>query len=171
MSPNKKKTPPPPPPQREEGLEGEMAKKNQPSPRKWSLRNRFNSFVTIVMAFIIILAIYLTVLNANSWPEEQEAVAAERSQEGCDLFSGSWVYDNTTAYPLYSEKKCAFMSDQSACEKFGRKDLRYQNWRWQPHGCNLPRYEKLISNSQRLFLFYSNSMSLELCLIVSRFLM
>lgn len=31
------------------------------------------------------------------------------------------------------------MSDQLACEKFGRKDLNYQFWRWQPHHCDLPR--------------------------------
>ncbi|XP_026440184.1 protein trichome birefringence-like 34 isoform X2 [Papaver somniferum] len=32
------------------------------------------------------------------------------------------------------------MSDQLACEKFGRKDLSYQNWRWQPDQCDLPRF-------------------------------
>ncbi|GAU13917.1 hypothetical protein TSUD_262440 [Trifolium subterraneum] len=32
------------------------------------------------------------------------------------------------------------MSDQLACEKFGRKDLNYQNWRWKPHQCDLPRF-------------------------------
>ncbi|KAL2901893.1 Protein trichome birefringence-like 34 [Bienertia sinuspersici] len=32
------------------------------------------------------------------------------------------------------------MSDQLACEKFGRKDLSYQYWRWQPHHCDLPRF-------------------------------
>ncbi|PNY02114.1 hypothetical protein L195_g025419 [Trifolium pratense] len=32
------------------------------------------------------------------------------------------------------------MSDQLACEKFGRKDLDYQNWRWKPHQCDLPRF-------------------------------
>ena len=40
---------------------------------------------------------------------------------------------------LYKERECTFMSDQLACEKFGRKDLIYQFWRWQPHQCNLPR--------------------------------
>nr|AFK33829.1 unknown [Medicago truncatula] len=32
------------------------------------------------------------------------------------------------------------MSDQLACEKFGREDLSYQNWRWKPHQCDLPRF-------------------------------
>ncbi|XP_014632937.1 protein trichome birefringence-like 34 [Glycine max] len=33
------------------------------------------------------------------------------------------------------------MSDKFACEKFGRKDLSYQNWRWKPHKCDLPRVQ------------------------------
>ncbi|KAI3868161.1 hypothetical protein MKW92_016994, partial [Papaver armeniacum] len=55
----------------------------------------------------------------------------------CDLFSGKWVYDNSTN-PLYSWKQCSFLMDEFACEKFGRKDLRYQDWRWQPNQCDLP---------------------------------
>ncbi|KAH7842529.1 hypothetical protein Vadar_006434 [Vaccinium darrowii] len=59
---------------------------------------------------------------------------------GCDLFSGKWVYDNKS-YPLYKDRECGFMFDDLACEKYGRKDLDYQRWRWQPHACDLPRFE------------------------------
>lgn len=58
--------------------------------------------------------------------------------EGCDIFSGKWVYDNRS-HPLYNERECPFMSDQLACHKHGRSDLDYQYWRWQPHNCNLKR--------------------------------
>ncbi|CAL4936713.1 unnamed protein product [Urochloa decumbens] len=61
----------------------------------------------------------------------------------CDMSSGRWVYDDGAAYPLYRESACRFMSDQTACEKFGRTDLRYQRWRWQPHGCDLPRFDAM----------------------------
>ncbi|MCL7036876.1 hypothetical protein MKW94_022629, partial [Papaver nudicaule] len=57
----------------------------------------------------------------------------------CDLFAGKWVYDNSTS-PLYSWKNCSFLIDEFACEKFGRKDVSYQNWRWQPNQCDLPRF-------------------------------
>ncbi|XP_042509946.1 protein trichome birefringence-like 35 [Macadamia integrifolia] len=60
-------------------------------------------------------------------------------QHRCDLFSGKWVFDNTS-YPLYDESRCPYMSDQLACHKHGRTDLGYQNWRWQPHDCNLKRW-------------------------------
>ncbi|CAI9115136.1 OLC1v1015973C1 [Oldenlandia corymbosa var. corymbosa] len=67
--------------------------------------------------------------------EEEE----EREGEECDFFSGRWVYDNTS-YPLYNWQDCPYMSDQLACLKHGRPDSEYQHWRWQPHNCNLKRW-------------------------------
>ncbi|XP_020529668.1 protein trichome birefringence-like 35 [Amborella trichopoda] len=32
------------------------------------------------------------------------------------------------------------MSDQLAWRKYGRPDLAYRSWRWQPHHCNLTRW-------------------------------
>ncbi|XP_019188121.1 PREDICTED: protein trichome birefringence-like 35 [Ipomoea nil] len=59
--------------------------------------------------------------------------------ESCDFFSGEWVFDNTS-HPLYSESDCPYMSDQLACQKHGRPENGYQHWRWQPHGCDLKRW-------------------------------
>ncbi|KAL5742459.1 hypothetical protein ACOSP7_029191 [Xanthoceras sorbifolium] len=61
------------------------------------------------------------------------------TSESCDVFSGKWVFDNSS-YPLYNESHCPYMSDQLACHKHGRSDLGYQYWRWQPHNCNLKRW-------------------------------
>jgi hypothetical protein len=58
----------------------------------------------------------------------------------CNWSTGRWVYDNVSR-PLYSGLKCAFIFPEVACDKYGRKDIMYQHWRWQPHGCDLPRYE------------------------------
>lgn len=60
-------------------------------------------------------------------------------KDSCNVFSGKWVFDNIS-YPLYNESSCPYMSDQLACRKHGRPDLEYQYWRWQPHGCNLKRW-------------------------------
>lgn len=59
--------------------------------------------------------------------------------ETCDYTSGKWDFDNIS-HPLYNESDCPYMSDQVACQKYGRSDLDYQYWRWQPHNCNLKRY-------------------------------
>ncbi|XP_076914054.1 protein trichome birefringence-like 35 [Bidens hawaiensis] len=63
----------------------------------------------------------------------------EDTNDTCDVFSGRWVFDNVS-FPLYNESDCPYMSDQLACHKHGRPDLMYQNWRWQPHGCDLERW-------------------------------
>ncbi|XP_071698140.1 protein trichome birefringence-like 34 [Rutidosis leptorrhynchoides] len=62
------------------------------------------------------------------------------SLNGCDLFSGKWVHDNSS-YPLYKEFGCPYIFGDFACGKYGRIDSDYQRWRWQPHGCNLPRFD------------------------------
>ncbi|KAL3654886.1 hypothetical protein CASFOL_000672 [Castilleja foliolosa] len=79
-------------------------------------------------------------LIIQQWPIGSTLNENDSTNTGsCDLFSGQWVYDDTS-YPLYKEEKCSFMEEGFACQKYGRKDLKYQNWRWKPHHCDLPSY-------------------------------
>lgn len=75
--------------------------------------------------------------------EEEDAggvpFAAGRTDESCDVFSGRWVRDETSR-PHYTEEGCPFISSQMRCLAHGRPEKAYQFWRWQPHGCSLPRY-------------------------------
>lgn len=125
-----------------------MAESNQIVIGIWGISCSFHSLVASLVTLLVIGAICLTG-DHNRWRLEQELddhmktsstimMSSNKSLERCDLFSGKWVFDNKS-YPLYKEKECSFMLDDYACEKFGRKDLRYQNWRWQPHQCDLPR--------------------------------
>jgi len=100
----------------------------------WGIRNIFQSIVAILTSILVVTAIYLT-QEGEQWSNERNKF---HSLSKCNLFSGKWIFDNES-YPLYKEQQCTFMSDQLACEKFGRKDLSYQNWRWKPHQCDLPR--------------------------------
>lgn len=102
----------------------------------WGIRNTFHSLLAILTTLLVVTAIYLT--QDGGQVSQETNVSGDPSSSKCDLFSGKWVFDNQS-YPLYKEQQCTFMSDQLACEKFGRKDLSYQNWKWKPHQCDLPR--------------------------------
>ena len=107
----------------------------------WGVRNTFHSLVAILTTLLLLTTtIYVRHDRAHLSPTINTSNNSSFSSPSskCDLFSGKWVFDNQS-YPLYKEQQCSFMSDQLACEKFGRKDLGYQNWRWQPHHCDLPR--------------------------------
>ncbi|XP_047323198.1 protein trichome birefringence-like 35 [Impatiens glandulifera] len=73
------------------------------------------------------------------WMVTPKSLDPHGSDGSCDVFSGKWIFDNIS-YPLYNEQDCPYMSDQLACHKHGRSDLRYQHWRWQPHGCSLKKW-------------------------------
>ncbi|XP_057458159.1 protein trichome birefringence-like 34 [Lotus japonicus] len=100
------------------------------------IRNAFQSLAAILTTILVVTAIYLT-QEGGQWFQERTLSAESLSK--CNFFSGKWVFDNKS-YPIYKEQQCTFMSDQLACEKFGRKDLSYQNWKWKPHQCDLPRF-------------------------------
>ncbi|KAA8517461.1 hypothetical protein F0562_017754 [Nyssa sinensis] len=120
-----------------------MAKKHQvvPVPAPLVIRCSFHLLIVFLVTVLVTAAIYLTRESGRLLGYHQTMLKDRGSSSllQCDLFSGKWVYDNKT-YPLYKDQNCSFMFDDLACEKFGRKDLNYQYWRWQPHDCDLPRF-------------------------------
>ncbi|GJN27089.1 hypothetical protein PR202_gb15078 [Eleusine coracana subsp. coracana] len=55
----------------------------------------------------------------------------------CDVYSGRWVRDE--GYGFYPPKSCPLIDDDFNCHKNGRPDTDFLKWRWQPHGCDIPR--------------------------------
>ncbi|KAM7505564.1 hypothetical protein LguiB_004468 [Lonicera macranthoides] len=56
----------------------------------------------------------------------------------CDLFDGEWVRDDS--YPLYKPGSCSLIDEQFNCFLNGRPDKGYQQYKWKPKSCTLPRY-------------------------------
>ncbi|KAL7586701.1 hypothetical protein Lser_V15G39446 [Lactuca serriola] len=114
----------------------------------WDVKHMFESSLII---FFIIGALTTTAVYYVNTDEQYTSTPASPatvahspsvydSLEGCDLFSGKWVHDNDS-YPLYKEQECPYIPGEFACGQYGRMDSKYQQWRWQPHACSLPRFD------------------------------
>lgn len=85
----------------------------------------------------------------NTRAEPKEAVTSStpatiKSQEnlvdsGCDLYDGKWIFDSTG--PLYTNNSCPVLTQMQNCQGNGRPDKDYENWRWKPLQCDLPRFD------------------------------
>ncbi|TQD73136.1 hypothetical protein C1H46_041339 [Malus baccata] len=62
--------------------------------------------------------------------------------ERCNVFEGKWLWDNLS-HPRYTEESCPYLVKQATCQRKGRPDSYYKNWRWQPNDYNLPRFDAL----------------------------
>ncbi|KAI4311351.1 hypothetical protein MLD38_036256 [Melastoma candidum] len=65
--------------------------------------------------------------------------SGKSSDDGCDLYQGTWVYDSLG--PLYSNNSCPVLTQMQNCQGNGRPDKEYENWRWKPEKCDLPRFD------------------------------
>ncbi|KAF8409138.1 hypothetical protein HHK36_005211 [Tetracentron sinense] len=63
----------------------------------------------------------------------------EKASGSCDIFKGSWVYDES--YPLYNTSSCGLIEKEFDCQKNGRSDELYLKYRWKPTACDLPRFD------------------------------
>ncbi|KAK4385073.1 protein YLS7 [Sesamum angolense] len=73
--------------------------------------------------------------HSNAAQEED----GNRSSSQCDLYRGKWIYDSTG--PLYPHDSCPVLTQMQNCQGNGRPDKDYENWRWKPSQCDLPRFD------------------------------
>ncbi|KDP22384.1 hypothetical protein JCGZ_26215 [Jatropha curcas] len=85
-----------------------------------------------------------SVPDSNSEPQSVTSAASNATQihsadSGCDLYHGSWFFDSVG--PLYTNNTCPVLTQMQNCQGNGRPDKEYENWRWKPTQCELPRFE------------------------------
>ncbi|KAG9446119.1 hypothetical protein H6P81_012247 [Aristolochia fimbriata] len=84
-----------------------------------------------------------------------------QSGRSCDFFHGSWVFD--ASYPLYDSATCPYVEPEFNCQKYGRPDKKYLQFRWKPRDCDLPRFDGksfLWSLRRKKMMFVGDSLSL-----------
>nr|CAB3467606.1 unnamed protein product [Digitaria exilis] len=68
---------------------------------------------------------------------EDQSVVGVQVVERCDMSMGKWVREPKG--PIYTNLTCPTHPDFKNCQKYG-KDPGHLFWRWQPDGCDLPRF-------------------------------
>ncbi|KAF8665023.1 hypothetical protein HU200_054171 [Digitaria exilis] len=77
--------------------------------------------------------------------DHQQQQPPPQRAAACDLYQGRWTFDAAGELsPLYRESECEFLTEQVTCMRNGRRDDSYQKWRWQPAGCDLPRFDAAL---------------------------
>ncbi|CAH8275402.1 unnamed protein product [Arabidopsis lyrata] len=76
-------------------------------------------------------------ISASSPPHDDSETASAEPE--CDLYQGSWFYD--PGGPLYTNNSCPVLTQMQNCQGNGRPDKGYENWRWKPSQCDLPRFD------------------------------
>ncbi|VVB16988.1 unnamed protein product [Arabis nemorensis] len=77
-------------------------------------------------------------VSVESKEESNAESEVVEKMRGCDLYKGSWVKDDE--YPLYQPGSCPYVDEAFDCQRNGRRDSDYLNWKWKPDGCDLPRF-------------------------------
>ncbi|KAL1160130.1 hypothetical protein V6Z11_A07G046900 [Gossypium hirsutum] len=72
--------------------------------------------------------------SASSNASENNSVDSD-----CDLYDGKWFYDPQG--PSYTNSSCPIITQMQNCQGNGRPDKDYENWRWKPSQCDLPRFD------------------------------
>lgn len=98
-------------------------------------------------------------------------IVPDKDQRKCDLYTGRWVYDPRGS--LYTNS-CAVIPEGQNCQANGRPDKAYENWRWKPNDCELPRFDakkflRLMRNKTLAFVGDSvarNQMQSLLCILL-----
>ncbi|XP_056699345.1 protein trichome birefringence-like 37 [Spinacia oleracea] len=92
-----------------------------------------------------------------------EVPKLNKSTSYCNVFQGSWVYDD--AYnPYYNSSTCSSLIKEFDCLSNGRPDQHYLKYKWKPSDCDLPRFDGqdfVTRFTGKKIMFVGDSLSLD----------
>lgn len=91
---------------------------------------------TITLALLITIHLYVGNLSDHSLISPSTPAGDDK----CNVFRGSWVFDDERETYYTNETKCV-IDDRQNCMKYGRPDTGFLKWRWQPDKCDLPEFD------------------------------
>ncbi|XP_059306298.1 protein YLS7 [Lycium ferocissimum] len=77
--------------------------------------------------------------DIKSSSTEPNSIKQAKLDPECDLYHGKWISDQSG--PLYRNDSCPVLTQMQNCQGNGRPDKDYENWRWKPTQCDLPRFD------------------------------
>ncbi|CAH9108594.1 unnamed protein product, partial [Cuscuta epithymum] len=100
-----------------------------------------------LLFFSCLLLLSLQIFCAEeelSWVDDEETITAAQSSllRSCNFAAGKWVFDGSYR-PLYDSRRCPYLSTAVRCTQNGRPDSGYEQWRWKPDACSIPRFDAL----------------------------
>ena len=103
-----------------------------------------HSYILLLIIFIIIIIIKISsIKNPNNFHYYIGFPSSKNyEKQGCNYSNGEWIWDENYPFHGYNES-CRFLDPGFRCHENGRVNQSFRHWRWQPRGCDLPRYYSL----------------------------
>ncbi|XP_057545794.1 protein trichome birefringence-like 4 [Amaranthus tricolor] len=126
------------------------------------------AFLLLIFPILIIVKNYPLISNSSllsSASSFSSQILSFSDSTTCDIFDGRWLFDNNSE-PIYSPGSCPFVEREFNCIKNGRFDRTYLKYRWQPYGCNIPKFDAMkmmeMLRGKRL-VFVGDSLNRNMC--------
>lgn len=97
-------------------------------------------FILTIITLAVLITIHLYIGNFSELRFISPAVNSTDDDHKCNVFQGTWVFDDERETYYTNETKCV-IDDRQNCMKYGRPDTDFMKWRWQPNECDLPEFD------------------------------
>lgn len=121
-----------------------IAERLQLLPLPILIKRELKHALFFLLLLISSIVVFILVIPFDSRPIFRigflSQIISDQELGACDYSKGRWVRDESDRSPQSYTENCPFLDPGFRCSQNGRTDEGYRKWRWQPEGCDLPRY-------------------------------